>query len=167
MQGVHSTNAAISYLDAHSSTSVFCKDGTAQKKHNKISQLLSACPRRWTEAWMKTNAFFPVRGRKSKLSVLFECCYVVLSFIYWKCSYTSCTEPLTPVSSRDHPHNLCICLSALSNSSSATRLSGQILHLTHTHTHTHAHTHTHTDSPPPLPPRPMHIHHNYAQQEFK
>lgn len=28
-------------------------------------------------------------------------------------------------------------------------------------------THTHTNSPPPLPPGPMHIHHNYAQQEFK
>lgn len=45
------------------------------------------------------------------------------------------TEPLTPVSSRDYPHILCACRSTLSNSSSATRIHGQLLLLKHAQIH--------------------------------
>lgn len=101
---------------------------------------------------MKKNAFF-VRARKLSAHVERSLLYYLLKIV----PTASCTEPLAHVSFRDHPHNLSVCLSALSNSSSATGLCGQLLHLSHTH----------TLLPPPLPARPMHIHHNYAQQEIK
>lgn len=86
-------------------------------------------------------AFLAITGRKSRLSVLLKFCYIVSSIKMFLHS----TEPLTPVSSRDHPHNLCACRSAPSNSSSATRLRGQLL-LLKTHTQIHClRLHCHPD----------------------
>lgn len=86
---------------------------------------------KWTLFKQWKPAFFAIRGRKSRLSVLLKSCYIVSSIKM----FLHTTEPLTPVSSRDHPHILCACQSTLSNSSSATRIHGQLLLLKHAQIH--------------------------------